>query len=106
MEYSASATKWTSHTSSPEFAAAFKATAAKFADDNDARAAEIEAFLLEEASKAGVVKVIPKRPNRNPNKWAKHLAPWFNEHCRSARDAYRAEVRARGKHHASATSAL
>jgi DNA transposition AAA+ family ATPase len=106
MEYSASATKWTSHTSSPEFAAEFKATAAKFADDNDARAAAIEAFLLVEASKAGVVKVIPHRPNKNPNKWAKHLAPWFNENCRNARDAYRTEVSTRGKHHSSATSAL
>jgi hypothetical protein len=31
-----------------------------------------------------VREIIIKRP-RNPNKWGKTLAPWFNEECRKAK---------------------
>ena len=24
-------------------------------------------------------------PNKNPNKWEKHMAPWYNEECRKAK---------------------
>jgi hypothetical protein len=99
-EYSESATRWKSHTSSTEFANAFKATAAKFDDDNDKRATEIEKFMLTEAEKAGVIKKTPPRSHKNPNKWAKHLAPWFNEQCRNARAAYRSALNTHGNHHA------
>jgi hypothetical protein len=105
-EYGTSAMKWKAHTSTQEFADAFRATTAEFANNNDKRAAAIETFMLEEATKAGVIKVTPPRSQKNPNKWAKHLAPWFNENCRNAREAYRATYRAQGKKHASATSAL
>jgi hypothetical protein len=40
------------------------------------------------------------------NKWAKHLASWYNEHCRNARTAYRAASRANGKVHSSTNAAL
>ena len=62
--------------------------------------------MIAEAVRAGVLKVTPPRSHKNPNKWAKHLAPWFNEQCRQARATYRAASRAQGNHHASATSAL
>jgi hypothetical protein len=77
-----------------------------FANDNDARAAQIETFLLAEAQRAGVVTATSQRTHKNPNKWAKQLAPWFNENCRNARAAFRAASRIHGKHHASTTTAL
>jgi hypothetical protein len=52
---------------------------------NDVRAAQVEAFLLEEAILAGVVKKIELREPPNPNKWGKNLAPWFSEDCREAK---------------------
>ena len=54
-EYSNSATKWTAHTSTQTFVAAFNAIATAFAADNDVRTAKIEEFLLREAESAGVV---------------------------------------------------
>jgi hypothetical protein len=46
---------------------------------NDIRAAKIEEFLLAEATKTGVVEVKTSRKAfANPNKWEKHLAPWYN----------------------------
>jgi uncharacterized short protein YbdD (DUF466 family) len=34
---------------------------------------------------AGVVKEIKISQPKNPNKWGKTLAPWFNEQCREAK---------------------
>jgi hypothetical protein len=34
---------------------------------------------------AGVVKKIKITPPRNPNKWGKTLAPWFDDTCRDAK---------------------
>jgi hypothetical protein len=45
----------------------------------------VEAFILKEAQIAGVVRKIEFFIPRNPNKWGKTLAPWFNEECRVAR---------------------
>ena len=52
---------------------------------NDERAAAVESFLLQEAVSAGVVKEIKITVPRNPNKWGKTLAPWYNEMCRAAK---------------------
>ena len=52
---------------------------------NDERAAAVESFLLQEAVSAGVVKEIKITVPRNPNKWGKILAPWYNETCRAAK---------------------
>jgi len=52
---------------------------------NDQRAAAVEKFILDEAVAAGVVKAITITPPRNPNKWSKTLAPWFNDECRTAK---------------------
>lgn len=84
----------------------FQATAAEHIHDNDSRAEAIEALLISEAIKAGVVAVKPHRQHKNPNKWAKHMAPWFNENCRTARAGYRAAARAHGNHHVSTKTAL
>ncbi len=53
--------------------------------ENDARAAAVEAFILQEAVTAGVVKEIKITAPKNPNKWGKTLAPWINETCREAK---------------------
>ena len=51
----------------------------KYKDDNDLRATKIENFLLVEAEKAGVLSTHHINTSRNPNKWDKHLAPWFSQ---------------------------
>ena len=50
-----------------------------FAADNNKCSEKIDAFLLEEASTAGVLNAMTKRTSLNPNKWEKHLAPWFTD---------------------------
>ena len=46
---------------------------------NDERADRVEQFLLDQATKAGVLEVSSThRKFTNPNKWDKHLAPWFS----------------------------
>jgi hypothetical protein len=76
-----------------EFAVAFKAITKAYEDNNALRSTKIEAFLLKEATIAGVLEVRSKRVAKNPNKWAKHLAPWFNERCKTARTRYRKAVK-------------
>jgi hypothetical protein len=41
-----------------------------------------------------------KKNNINPNRWAKHLAPWFEESCREAKKEYKKTKRRHGKNHA------
>lgn len=57
---------------------------------NEQRAGAIEQFLIAEAESAGVVKQIELKPHRNPNKWTKQLAPWFNDKCRDSKKAWQA----------------
>ena len=52
---------------------------------NDERAAAVEDYILHQAIAAKVVKEIKMTTPKNPNKWGKTLAPWFNEECREAR---------------------
>jgi hypothetical protein len=50
---------------------------------------KIEEFLIAEAKIAGVIRSQKQTLNHNPNRWAKHLAPWFEETCRKARADYK-----------------
>jgi hypothetical protein len=77
--YNASAQIWKAHTTTSDFVAAFNAVSDTYHLTNDIRAAKIEEFLLAEATKAGVIEVKTSRKTfANPNKWEKHLAPWYN----------------------------
>jgi hypothetical protein len=44
-----------------------------------------------------VVKVITITSPKNPNKWGKTLAPWFNEKCREAKRAMASARRLNGR---------
>jgi hypothetical protein len=57
----------------------------------------VENFILQEAVGAGVVKEIKVTTPRNPNKWGKTLAPWFNEQCREAKRAMGSARKIHGK---------
>jgi hypothetical protein len=74
-----SAQKWKEHTASQEFAEAFKRVSKQYKKDNEMRSAKIEDFLIEQALAVGVVKKKTTRIAANPNRWAKHLAPWYND---------------------------
>ncbi len=73
------------HTATPQFLAGFEDIATRFAEDNDKRAEKIEAFLIDEAVKAEVMTKKCITASKNPNKWEKHMAPWYNEECREAK---------------------
>jgi hypothetical protein len=74
---------------------------------NDTRAARVEEFLLIQATKAGVIDVSSSRRSFiNPNRWDKHLAPWFNPKCAKARRKYKKARRMYGKRHARTIQAL
>ena len=105
-EYSASAHKWKAHTSTTEFAAAFTDILTANAEDNELRSTRVEEFLLAEATAAGVLHVTSTWPPTNPNRWAKHLAPWFTGKCKEARARYRLAVKNNGHMHAHTQEAL
>jgi hypothetical protein len=48
----------------------------------------VENFLLEASVQAGVVKKVEITQAKNPNKWNKHLAPWFNDTCKDSKLLY------------------
>ena len=77
-----------------------------YKDNNDERSRKVEIFLIEEATDAGVLKATTRRTSTNPNKWEKHLAPWFTERCKTARTQYRAALKNNGKTHAHTQHAL
>ncbi len=64
---------------------------------NDERAAAVEEYILNQAITAKVVKEIKIMTPKNPNKWGKTLAPWFNEECREARKSLAAAKKLYGK---------
>jgi hypothetical protein len=72
---------------------------------NEDRAVAVEEFILHEAVNAGVVKKIKITIPRNPNKWGKTLAPWYNDTCRQAKWEMGRARREHGKHHASSITA-
>ena len=81
--------KWKEHTSTDHFATKFDEITSANTDDNEKRTQRVEEFLIEEAIIAGVVQAKTMRQSKNPNRWAKHLAPWFNESCKVAKTEYR-----------------
>ena len=88
--YGNSAKAWKELSSTDEFTAAFKAIVDNVTLTNDARATQVEEFLLDQATVAGVLDVSSsKRQYTNPNKWDKHLAPWFSEQCQVTRRSFR-----------------
>ncbi len=70
-----------------------------YAHDNELRTAKIEDFLIREAQEAGVVKTSVSKIQKNPNRWAKHLAPWFDTSCKKAKVKYKQIKRKKGKRH-------
>lgn len=68
-------------------------------EDNEARARQIEEFLIDQAVAIGVAKRKITRIAANPNRWAKHLAPWYNDQCREAKRAYKQCKTRKGKRH-------
>jgi hypothetical protein len=55
------------------------------ANDNNIRAKKTEDLLINEAIAAGVVTKKVIKESSNPNKWEKHLAPWYNAECKEAK---------------------
>jgi hypothetical protein len=80
--YCTNAKIWADYTLTEAFTAAFIAIIEIPGISNDERDTKVESFLLEEATKAGVLNVTaPRSPFTNPNKWDKHMAPWFTVKC-------------------------
>ena len=85
QEYSTSAQTWRAHTATAEFQEKFEDVEKLYANNNDMRAQKIEEFLINEAVKTGVVTRKIIKESANPNKWEKHMAPWYNEECKEAK---------------------
>jgi hypothetical protein len=105
--YGNSAKIWADFSSTDEFATGFMAIIVDETMTNDTRAARVEEFLLEQATKAGVLDVSSSRRTfTNPNQWDKHLAPWFNPKCAETRRMFKSARRRYGKCHARTLQAL
>jgi hypothetical protein len=94
-----SARKWKEHTATQEFAGAFKNVCEQYKEDNETRSIKIEEFLIEQALAVGVARRKIPRIAANPNRWAKHLAPWYNDQCREAKRQYKLCKKGKGKKH-------
>jgi hypothetical protein len=88
-DYNINAQKWKEHTATTDFANAFDDVMTRYASDNESRANRIEELFIDEALKAGVIKISKKRNFKNPNRYEKQMAPWFSEACREARNTYK-----------------
>jgi hypothetical protein len=106
-DYGKSAKVWHEFSSTNEFAAGFMAIIVDDKLTNDARAARVEEYLLKQATEAGVLEVSSaRRAFNNPNKWDKHLAPWFNTKCTEARRKLKSERHRYGKRHKRTAEAM
>jgi hypothetical protein len=105
--YGNSAKVWHEFSSTDDFAAGFMAIIVDDKLTNDTRAARVEEFLLTQATEAGVLDVSSSRRTfNNPNKWDKHLAPWFNPKCTEARKRLKSERHKYGKRHKRTVEAM
>jgi hypothetical protein len=96
--YGNSAKIWAAHSSTEAFEASFQTIIDDASLSNDDRADRVEQFLLAEAVTAGVLDELSTRKEvTNPNKWDKHLAPWFNAQCAGTRRQLRRAQRQFGK---------
>ena len=77
QQYAASSQVWRDYTEREGFVQAFQDIVKNTTVTNDARATQVEQFLLRHAELAGVIKKVEITVPRNPNKWGKRLAPWF-----------------------------
>ena len=73
------------HSNTHTFTQVFDAITEMYVHDNELRTTKIEEFLIREALEAGVVKTFVSKIQKNPNRWAKQLAPWFDTSCKEAR---------------------
>jgi hypothetical protein len=104
-DYNTNALKWKEHTATTDFANAFEDIMTRFATDNERRASCIEELFIDEALKAGVIKISKTRKFKNPNRYEKQMAPWFSDACREARNTYKQFKKVHGrKHHKTITA--
>jgi hypothetical protein len=73
-----SAVKWKAHTSTTRFATEFENIIDQYAEDNELLTQKTEEFLISEGQIAGVIQSRKDKIQKNPNRWSKHLAPWFD----------------------------
>ena len=96
--YGSSAKIWKEYSSTDEFTIAFKGIIEDENITNDTRAERVEEFLIAQATIAGVVDTPTIRNDvTNPNKWDKHLAPWFTAKCAETRKNFRDAKRKYGR---------
>jgi hypothetical protein len=94
-----SARKWKEHTATQGFAEAFMSVCEQYKEDDETRSVKLEEFLIEQALAVGVARRKIPRIAANPNRWAKHLAPWYNDQCREAKWKYKQCKKVKGKKH-------
>ena len=104
--YATSANAWLEFTQRPAFVEGLQNLVNDAGKNNEDRAAAVEEFVLQQAVTAGVVKKIATTRPKNPNKWGKTLAPWFNEECREAKKGLAEARRMYGKGDAHIVDAL
>ena len=98
--------KWKAHTDTEGFQQGMAAITEDKQLSNEDRTAQMEAYLLKEGQVAGVVTECKVQPPLNPNRWGKHLAPWFDGACRDKKKQYRESCREAGKKSQVAREAL
>ena len=89
--------RWVEHTGQEGFRRGMAAIAECRTMTNEERSTEMERFLLREGQVAGVVSETTVRTPTNPNRWGKHLAPWFEAECHAAKKKYKTTCKTRGK---------
>ncbi len=72
---------------------------------NEEHSAAMEKYFLEAGEAAGVVSAYQIKAPLNPNRWGKHLAPWFDDSCRRAKQHHRATCHTAGKNSGEALGA-
>ncbi len=74
--------RWRNYTDSETFRDGMMQIVQDNALSNEEKSTAMEKYLLEAGEAAGVIRKCQIRAPLNPNKWGKHLAPWFNDSCR------------------------
>jgi hypothetical protein len=73
---------------------------------NEARSTQVEEYMINEATTLGVVKKIEIKAAKNPNKWGKHLTPWYTPQCKEAKHDYIHTRNIHGRHHPATAEAF
>ena len=77
--------RWKEHTNTEAFQQGMDAITGDPELTNEQKTTRMEQYLLEAGEQAGVVRECKLQPPLNPNRWGKHLAPWFDGACREAK---------------------